>query len=294
VVEQSPLRKRLLRLVIPATAATVLTGAVVGVAVGVPGHAPGGPDGRDVAADVHKPMKVDLGAEPSQSPYLAKRATTFSRSAKRVTLQAMPKVKDRKYMTAPLNLWPDPAEKGKPLDVLEKGGKVAVTGVVHQGFAQIVYDDQVRWVSAEYLSDQKPVEPTDSASGDSAASAPGGVSFAPCPDGSATESGLTSGAVRLYRAVCNAFPALTSYGGYDAHGEHSSGKAIDFMINGDSGLGQSIADWARAHASELDLYDVIWAQHIWTPERASEGWRSMPDRGSATANHYDHVHISVN
>ena len=71
------------------------------------------------------------------------------------------------------------------------------------------------------------------------------------------------------------------------------GRAIDFMVS-DSGLGQQVADWARAHAGELNLYDVIWQQHIWTPERSSEGWRSMPDRGSPTANHFDHVHISVN
>ena len=62
----------------------------------------------------------------------------------------------------------------------------------------------------------------------------------------------------------------------------------------DPALGQAVADWARAHASELNLYDVLWAQHIWTPVRSGEGWRSMPDRGSATANHFDHVHISVN
>jgi len=99
--------------------------------------------------------------------------------------------------------------------------------------------------------------------------------------------------VRLFRGVCNAFPALSTYGGYDGHGEHSSGRAIDFMIS-DASLGQAVADWARAHASELNLFDVIWSQHIWTPVRSSEGWRSMSDRGSSTANHYDHVHISVN
>jgi hypothetical protein len=38
---------------------------------------------------------------------------------------------------------------------------------------------------------------------------------------------------------------------------------------------------------------VIWSQHIWTVQRSSEGWRAMPDRGSTTANHYDHVHVSV-
>ena len=59
-------------------------------------------------------------------------------------------------------------------------------------------------------------------------------------------------------------------------------------------LGQAVADYARAHASELNLYDIIWAQRIWTPTRGSEGWRSMSNRGSATANHYDHVHIAVN
>ena len=97
----------------------------------------------------------------------------------------------------------------------------------------------------------------------------------------------------MFRAVCNAFPELSTYGGYDAHGEHSSGRAVDFMIS-DPALGQAVADWARAHAAELDLFDVLWSQQIWTPVRSSEGWRSMPDRGSATANHFDHVHISVN
>ena len=46
--------------------------------------------------------------------------------------------------------------------------------------------------------------------------------------------------------------------------------------------------------AEFDLFDIIWSQHIWTIERSGEGFRSMEDRGSATANHYDHVHIMVN
>ena len=61
----------------------------------------------------------------------------------------------------------------------------------------------------------------------------------------------------------------------------------------DVGLGTAIAEFLRAHASELHLYDVIWRQHIWTPERGGEGWRYMSSRGSATANHYDHVHVST-
>ena len=298
------LRRRLVRLTLPAVAATVVTAGIVGVAVGTDS----GPDPVSAAADARaaaSPLTVDLdsaepSAEPSVSPYLAARAGAISRSAKRVTLQPKPEVKDREYMTTDLNLWKAPAEKGKPLDVLPEGKTVAITGVVKSGFAQILHDGQVRWVNDEYLTDDKPVEPSADEGAAGAASgaaagvtAPGGISSAPCADGSGTESGLTSSAVRLFRAVCNAFPALSSYGGYDGHGEHSSGRAIDFMTS-DPSLGQAVADWAREHASELGLYDILWAQRIWTPVRASEGWRSMPDRGSSTANHFDHVHISVN
>lgn len=115
----------------------------------------------------------------------------------------------------------------------------------------------------------------------------------PCPGTEGTENGLTSSAVRVYRAVCNNFPQITTYGGYDAHGEHASGRAIDIM-NSDTGLGDRIAAFLQANAGALNLYDIIWQQHIWTPVRAGEGWRSMSDRGSATANHFDHVHVSVN
>jgi hypothetical protein len=298
--EPAPRRHRLLRLALPATAAVLVTGAVVGVSVARGQHAP--VRAADVAA---KPMKV-TAPSGDDSVYQTDRLKSFSRSAQRVTLAEKPDVTDHKFRTAPLNLWPTPHEKGKPLAVLKEGGKVAVTGVRKAGFAQILFDGQVRWVNADYVADKmpKPEPVTTGSSGSSASSgggaapaAPtggGGVTSAPCPDGSATESGLTPSAVTLFRSVCNAFPALSSYGGYDGHGEHSSGRAIDFMINGDSALGQAVADWARAHAGELNLYDVIWAQHIWTPVRSSEGWRSMPDRGSSTANHFDHVHISVN
>ena len=123
------------------------------------------------------------------------------------------------------------------------------------------------------------------------AGAGAGLSMEPCPDGS-VESGLTDDAVYVYRSVCNAFPDISSYGGWSNHGEHTSGRAIDIMVS-DVTYGTAIAEFLREHASELNLYDVIWRQHIWTPVRSAEGWRFMSSRGSATANHYDHVHVSV-
>jgi hypothetical protein len=283
------LRKRLFRFALPAAAAILVTASVVGVAVTRSQHQ--AVQASDVGA---KPMEQSVPAGgDDNSIYQAERVKEFSRSTDRVTLREKPDVTDHKYRTAALNLWPTPREKGKPLDVLASGGKVAVTGVRKSGFAQILYSGQVRWVNQDYLADKKPVEPSSDGGSTNASGSTAGVSTAPCPDGSGTESGLTPSAVTLFRAVCNAFPSLSTYGGYSAHGEHASGRAIDFMVS-DSGLGQAVADWARAHAGELNLYDVIWQQHIWTPERSSEGWRSMPDRGSPTANHFDHVHISVN
>jgi hypothetical protein len=289
VARSRGLRKRLFRFALPAAAATLVTASVVGVAVTRSQHQ--AVQASDVAA---KPMEQSVPAGgDDNSIYQAERVKEFSRSTDRVTLREKPDVTDHKYRTAALNLWPTPREKGKPLDVLPSGGKVAVTGVRKSGFAQILYSGQVRWVNQDYLADKKPVEPSSDGGSSSTSGATAGVSTAPCPDGSGTESGLTPSAVTLFRAVCNAFPALSTYGGYSAHGEHASGRAIDFMVS-DSGLGQAVADWARAHAAELNLYDVIWSQRIWTPERSSEGWRPMEDRGSATANHFDHVHISVN
>ena len=107
----------------------------------------------------------------------------------------------------------------------------------------------------------------------------------------APPSGVTASAMSVYRAVCSAFPSITTYGGWRGDGEHSGGQAIDIMVSGD--LGWQVANYLRANSSRFGLYDVIYSQRIWTAQRSSEGWRPMSDRGSSTANHYDHVHVKV-
>ena len=289
------LRSLMRRLAGPAVLVTATSGVVV-AAHGIAGAAlePGS-----------QAMDLSSGARAVPTPVRSRlnqdRLRAVSRSgartvvAKPVTLQ--PHAVGHRFATANLNIWTAPREQGPRLGLIEAGTKLAVTGQKVGHWAEVLlHSDKsktthARWVNADYLAAKKPTPATSGTSGTGATTS--GISTAPCPDGSGTESGLTSSAVRLYRAVCAAFPALTTYGGYDAHGEHASGRAIDFMIS-DPSLGQAVATWAQAHAAELDLYDIIWQQHIWTPVRASEGWRLMPDRGSPTANHYDHVHISVN
>jgi hypothetical protein len=190
----------------------------------------------------------------------------------------------RLWTTTDLNLWSAATDAAHQVGEIRAGHHVLVTGRSAGGRVEIVVDGLARWVTAGYLSDTKA---TDGA----AIAAAAGLSMAPCPDPS-VEYRLTTSAVYVYRSVCHAFPQITTYGGWANRGEHSSGKALDIMTS-DVSLGNAIAAFLQAHASQLHIYDILWRQHIWTPVRASEGWRLFADRGSPTANHMDHVHVSV-
>ena len=121
-----------------------------------------------------------------------------------------------------------------------------------------------------------------------------GVSTASCPISPSIESHLTSNARAVYRAVCAAFGhTVSAFGGYRAGspGDHGSGRAVDIMVSGDPGW--AIARYVQAHSRELHVTYVIYQQHIWLAGTPTSHWRAMEDRGSRTANHYDHVHVSV-
>ena len=63
------------------------------------------------------------------------------------------------------------------------------------------------------------------------------------------------------------------------------------MVSGATGW--AIADFLRANYGSFGIEYIIYSQKIWSVERGGEGWRGMSDRGSVTANHYDHVHVTV-
>jgi hypothetical protein len=188
------------------------------------------------------------------------------------------------WTTTRLNGWGVPGEDSRLLTVLDSGAKVRVTGTVRGPWAEIAWKNRNVWVRRAYLTRNKLSATT--------FKNPAGVSGAACPDGSAVEAGLRSNTVKLHRAVCAAFPAVHAWGGRSGSGgDHGAGRALDIMSTGS--LGDAIANYVRSHASELGVSEVIWAQRIWTVQRSSESWRPMEDRGSATANHFDHVHVSL-
>ncbi|WP_040793626.1 hypothetical protein [Nocardia paucivorans] len=70
-------------------------------------------------------------------------------------------------------------------------------------------------------------------------------------------------------------------------GDHGAGLALDFMTP-DPARGDAIADFVLAHQQRFGVTYVIWQQRY----NDGSGWSYMEDRGSPTANHYDHVHVS--
>lgn len=84
--------------------------------------------------------------------------------------------------------------------------------------------------------------------------------------------------------VRNVGGAIGRAGGND---EHSVGLALDFMTP-DPALGTALANYILANQRRLGVTYVIWQQRY----NAGGGWSMMENRGSATANHYDHVHVS--
>ena len=93
---------------------------------------------------------------------------------------------------------------------------------------------------------------------------------------------------------------ITSFSGYRPGdpGDHGKGLAIDFMVPVSSALGDQIADYAIQNMASRGINYIIWKQRFYAPYESKYGpaytWNPMPDRGSVTENHYDHVHVSMN
>jgi len=276
--ERKPGRRMVSRFLVPSLAAAVVTSTVVGVSVAT----------SNVSAVSEEPAfsahLIDAADPLDSADRFADREQRVSRAAPRTRLVALPEPVGHRFATAPLKLRLEPTEKAKDVGVVDELSKLFITGERKNGYAQILLEDKVFWVSSEYLAKKKPQPEETAAADETEALAVGNCTAAP-------PSGVTASAMAVYEAVCARFPQVTTYGGWRADGEHSDGRAIDIMISGQTGW--DIAYYLRANAGTFGLYDIIYAQRIWTDQRSSEGFRYMEDRGSTTANHYDHVHVKV-
>ena len=81
-------------------------------------------------------------------------------------------------------------------------------------------------------------------------------------------------------------------------GDHGKGLAADFIVGENTELGNQVAADVTSNMTERGISYVIWQQQFYAPFESIYGpantWNQMPDRGSVTENHYDHVHVSMN
>lgn len=118
-----------------------------------------------------------------------------------------------------------------------------------------------------------------------------------------TSSGcLTPRTLNAYKeAKSDGFTRYTVCWSQRNSGEHPKGRACDMSSNattyknspatgGDRAYGDRLANYFVKNASRLGVMYVIWFRQIWFP---GDGWRSYSGSGGASAEHTNHVHVSM-
>ena len=129
--------------------------------------------------------------------------------------------------------------------------------------------------------------------------APAAPDYAELAVAKSENAGLQPQTAAFKEEIANLF-GITSFSGYRPgdSGEHGKGLAIDFMVPESSELGDKIAEYAIQNMASRGISYIIWKQRFYAPFDSKYGpantWNPMPDRGSVTENHYDHVHVSMN
>ncbi|VJY22329.1 LysM domain-containing protein [Streptococcus pneumoniae] len=129
--------------------------------------------------------------------------------------------------------------------------------------------------------------------------APAAPDYAGLAVAKSENAGLQPQTAAFKEEIANLF-GITSFSGYRPgdSGDHGKGLAIDFMVAERSELGDKIAEYAIQNMASRGISYIIWKQRFYALFDSKYGpantWNPMPDRGSVTENHYDHVHVSMN
>ncbi len=200
----------------------------------------------------------------------------------------LPKATGTRYVSVDqLNIRATSASDGKLVGVAKQNTLLSITGKTANSRTEVIFDGAARWAYTSYLSKTKS-GPTDD----------GGSLGSPSLDKTHAH---VKAIVRLIRSEFPAIKTMYSWRASSSYSsDHPNGLALDIMIpsystSSGKALGDSIARYLQDNHKQLHVHYLIWRQRSWNVERSTNvtNWKQMADRGGATANHYDHVHVSV-
>ncbi len=184
-----------------------------------------------------------------------------------------------------------PAEKEKTQVSPQAESTVETTTTSSEETKEASVSETTPAVSTYQPEETKPVSTT--------YAAPAAPDYAGLAVAKSENAGLQPQTAAFKEEIANLF-GITSFSGYRPgdSGDHGKGLAIDFMVPEGSELGDKIAEYAIQNMASRGISYIIWKQRFYAPFDSKYGpantWNPMPDRGSVTENHYDHVHISMN
>ena len=227
--------------------------------------------GTEQAAETPAPAVEDAVAAPAdQAPAPAEEAPA---PVAEVTSEAAPAAEEN--AAAPVEAAPQPVVAASPEAPAEEAAPVAAE----------LGQDQVSQATAA-------VEPT-------TYNAPAVTDAASVTTNNPANEGLQPQTAALKEEIAAKY-GITEFSLYRPgdSGDHGKGLAADFIVGDNTELGNQVAADVTSNMTERGISYVIWQQQFYAPFESIYGpantWNQMPDRGSVTENHYDHVHVSMN
>ena len=211
-------------------------------------------------------------------------------TAEATTEAAVPVVEETTTIAEPTTIVEEPTTAAEPTTTVEETTTTVEETTTTEATTEAVTEAQS--APATYKA-----EPSQGAS--ATYTAPAAPDYATIAATKSENAGLQPQTAAFKEEVANLF-GITSFSGYRPGdpGDHGKGLAIDFMVPVSSALGDQIADYAIQNMASRGINYIIWKQRFYAPYDSKYGpaytWNPMPDRGSVTENHYDHVHVSMN
>lgn len=193
-----------------------------------------------------------------------------------------------------------PAEKQETQASIQAESTVEETTTPVEAKATATSSEEAKEASSsEATPTVSTYQPEDTKTISTTYTAPAAPDYAGLAVAKSENAGLQPQTAAFKEEIANLF-GITSFSGYRPgdSGDHGKGLAIDFMVQESSELGDKVAEYAIQNMASRGISYIIWKQRFYAPFDSKYGpantWNPMPDRGSVTENHYDHVHVSMN